>query len=76
MTRTTEGSMFLFTAKLNQDSNLCFFVTTGDLLLLEAGPTFMQKNSNSYKYFSLLAEVENSAPPCLGMLIPAHGMLK
>jgi hypothetical protein len=62
--------------KLNQNSNLCFFVTAGDLLLLEAGPTFMQKNSDSDKYFSLLAEVENSAPPRLRMLIPALGMLQ
>ncbi len=43
--------------------------------MLEAGPTFMQKNSDSDKYFSLLAEVENSAPPRLRMLIPALGML-
>ncbi len=50
-------------------------VIAGDLLLLEAGPTFMQKNSDSDKYFSLLAEVENSAPPRLRMLIPALGML-
>ena len=51
-----------------------FFIFTskaGDLLLLEAGPTFVQKNGELDSSFSLLAEVENSAPPRLRMLIPA-----
>jgi uncharacterized protein with PhoU and TrkA domain len=43
----------------------------GDVLLLEAGPSFM---SNKVKYdrsFALIAEVEDSSPPRLRMLIPA-----
>ncbi|KAG7341457.1 TrkA-C domain containing protein [Nitzschia inconspicua] len=43
----------------------------GDVLLLEAGPTFMQGKSDSSKAFSLLAEVKDSAPPRLNMLFPA-----
>lgn len=43
----------------------------GDVLLLEAGPTFIEKNAENDRSFALLAEVENSAPPRLGKLIPA-----
>jgi uncharacterized protein with PhoU and TrkA domain len=43
----------------------------GDVLLLEAGPTFIRGNADSDKAFSLLAEVEDSAPPRLRLLIPA-----
>jgi len=55
--------------------HLFFIFTTkaGDLLLLEAGPTFVQKNGELDSSFSLLAEVENLAPPRLRMLIPALG---
>ena len=44
----------------------------GDVLLLEAGPSFIAKNSaGNNKSFVLLAEVENSAPPRLSLLLPA-----
>jgi uncharacterized protein with PhoU and TrkA domain len=43
----------------------------GDVLLLEAGPTFIRGNISNDKSFALLAEVEDSAPPRLSMLIPA-----
>lgn len=44
---------------------------SGDVLLLEAGPTFIKGVGDSDKAFSLLAEVKNSAPPRLRLLIPA-----
>jgi len=43
----------------------------GDVLLLEAGPTFIKRNAENDKSFALLAEVEDSAPPRLEKLIPA-----
>jgi hypothetical protein len=43
----------------------------GDVLLLEAGPTFIKGNADRDKAFSLLVEVEDSAPPRLRLLIPA-----
>lgn len=43
----------------------------GDVLLLEGGPTFMKKNTVNDRSFALLAEVEDSAPPRLTLLIPA-----
>jgi hypothetical protein len=43
----------------------------GDVLLLEAGPTFIKGSADSDRAFSLLAEVEDSAPPRLKLLIPA-----
>ena len=43
----------------------------GDVLLLEAGPTFIKGSYDHDKSFSLLAEVKNSAPPRLRLLIPA-----
>jgi uncharacterized protein with PhoU and TrkA domain len=43
----------------------------GDVLLLEAGPTFLERNADNDRSFALLAEVEDSAPPRLGKLIPA-----
>ena len=43
----------------------------GDVLLLEAGPSFVAKNANSDKSFALLNEVKDSAPPRLRLLIPA-----
>jgi len=43
----------------------------GDVLLLEAGPTFIKENADSDKSFSLLSEVQGSAPPRLRLLIPA-----
>jgi small neutral amino acid transporter SnatA (MarC family) len=43
----------------------------GGVLLLKAGPTFIRGNADSDKAFSLLAEVEDSAPPRLRLLIPA-----
>lgn len=43
----------------------------GDVLLLEAGPSFLAKTSQNDRSFALLAEVEDSAPPRLWLLIPA-----
>jgi uncharacterized protein with PhoU and TrkA domain len=43
----------------------------GDVLLLEAGPTFIKGNADRDRAFTLLAEVEDSAPPRLQLLIPA-----
>ena len=43
----------------------------GDVLLLEAGPSFVAKNANSDKSFALLNEVKDSAPPRLRLLLPA-----
>ncbi len=43
----------------------------GDVLLLEAGPSFVKQNAENDKSFSLLAEVEDSKPPRLKMLIPS-----
>mmetsp|Transcript_29018 Transcript_29018/g.42804 ORF Transcript_29018/g.42804 Transcript_29018/m.42804 type:complete len:1236 (+) Transcript_29018:347-4054(+) len=43
----------------------------GDVLLLEAGPTFIRKNVGNDMNFALLAEVKDSAPPRLQKLIPA-----
>ncbi|GAX22224.1 hypothetical protein FisN_19Lh292 [Fistulifera solaris] len=43
----------------------------GDVLLLEAGPSFISKTAEHDRSFALLAEVEDSAPPRLSLLIPA-----
>jgi di/tricarboxylate transporter len=43
----------------------------GDVLLLEAGPTFLKKSTNNDHAFALLAPVKDSAPPRLKYLIPA-----
>lgn len=43
----------------------------GDVLLLEAGPTFIKKSVENNRSFALLAEVEDSAPPRMALLIPA-----
>ncbi|KAL3784128.1 hypothetical protein HJC23_005786 [Cyclotella cryptica] len=44
----------------------------GDVLLLEAGKSFLVANKNRYDTgFTLVAEVENSSPPRFRMLIPA-----
>ncbi|EED87518.1 predicted protein, partial [Thalassiosira pseudonana CCMP1335] len=44
----------------------------GDVLLLEAGKTFLLANKNRHdKAFTLIAEVEDSSPPRFRMLIPA-----
>jgi len=43
----------------------------GDVLLLEAGPTFIRQNAEKDTAFSLLSEVEDSAPPRLKLLVPA-----
>jgi di/tricarboxylate transporter len=43
----------------------------GDVLLLEAGPTFIKKSVENTRSFALLAEVEDSAPPRMHLLIPA-----
>ena len=43
----------------------------GDVLLLEAGPTFVHRNADTDRSFALLSEVENSAPPRLRLLVPA-----
>ena len=43
----------------------------GDVLLLEAGPTFLKRSANNDHAFALLAPVKDSAPPRLKYLIPA-----
>jgi len=42
----------------------------GDVLLLEAGPSFIKNKTINDNSFTLLSEVKNSAPPRLRMLIP------
>jgi len=36
---------------------------TGDVLLVEAGSTFVENQGNNYRTFALVSEVENSSPP-------------
>jgi di/tricarboxylate transporter len=36
---------------------------TGDVLLVEAGPNFVDKQGTDYRTFALVSEVENSSPP-------------
>jgi di/tricarboxylate transporter len=43
----------------------------GDVLLLEAGPSFMTNKIQLERSFALVADVQDSAPPRLRMLIPA-----
>ena len=43
----------------------------GDVLLLEAGASFIAESSQNDNSFALLAEVEDSAPPRMKKLIPA-----
>jgi uncharacterized protein with PhoU and TrkA domain len=43
----------------------------GDVLLLEAGSTFMGKSTENERSFALLSEVKDSAPPRLSLLLPA-----
>jgi di/tricarboxylate transporter len=43
----------------------------GDVLLCEAGPSFASNKVQHDRSFALVAEVEDSAPPRLRMLIPA-----
>ena len=43
----------------------------GDVLLLEAGPGFIAKSKDNDNSFALFAEVEDSAPPRLSLLLPA-----
>ena len=43
----------------------------GDVLLLEAGPSFVAKNAENDRSFALLAEVADSAPPRLKLLVPS-----
>ena len=48
----------------------------GDVLLLEAGPTFLHNQAQHHhsSAFALLAEVRDSAPPRLRLLLPALGL--
>lgn len=43
----------------------------GDVLLLEAGPTFISRNADNQHSFALISEVKDSKPPRLNKLIPA-----
>ena len=43
----------------------------GDVLLLEAGSTFIGKSAENERSFALLSEVKDSAPPRLRLLVPA-----
>lgn len=47
----------------------------GDVLLLEAGPTFLAQNSDNQHSFALISEVKDSKPPRLNKLIPALVLL-
>ena len=47
----------------------------GDVLLLEAGPTFLKRNVNNDHAFALLAAVKDSAPPRLKYFLPAIVLL-
>lgn len=43
----------------------------GDVLLLEAGPTFIKRTVDTDRSFALLAEVKDSVPPRLKLFVPA-----
>jgi len=43
----------------------------GDVLLLEASPSFLKNNGDNARCFALLSEIKDSAPPRLKLLIPA-----
>ena len=43
----------------------------GDILLLEAGPTFISRNADNQHSFAVISEVADSKPPRLNKLIPA-----
>eukprot|EP00956_Cyclotella_meneghiniana_P028098 scaffold64738_cov66-Cyclotella_meneghiniana.AAC.3 len=47
----------------------------GDVLLLEAGPTFIANNQDNQHSFALISEVKDSKPPRLNKLIPATVMV-
>ena len=47
----------------------------GDVLLLEAGPTFIANNQDNQHSFALISEVKDSKPPRLNKLIPAAVMV-
>jgi di/tricarboxylate transporter len=54
---------------------------TGDVLLIEAGSSFVEKHGANYRTFALVSEVENSAPPrprlfllCAAMMIAMLGV--
>lgn len=47
----------------------------GDVLLLEAGPTFIANNQDNQHSFALISEVKDSKPPRLNKLIPATIMV-
>jgi len=51
-------------------------LVTGDALLIQAGPSFLEQHKNNYKTFALVSEIENSSPPrprlfllCAAMII-------
>lgn len=48
-----------------------FFVYCPSVLLLEAGPTFISRNTDNQHSFALISEVADSKPPRLDKLIPA-----
>jgi len=61
---------------ISVDTKLFHYITlAGDVMLLEAGPSFVQKHSKNGKSFALVSVVENSTPPRLRMFIPALGKL-
>jgi di/tricarboxylate transporter len=43
----------------------------GDVLLLEAGPSFVKENAENSRCFALLSEIEDSTPPRMKLLIPS-----
>ena len=54
---------------------LSYHRQAGDVLLLEAGPTFLAQNSENQHSFALISEVKDSKPPRLNKLIPALVLL-
>ncbi|EED91156.1 hypothetical protein THAPSDRAFT_269063 [Thalassiosira pseudonana CCMP1335] len=47
----------------------------GDVLLLEAGPTFISRNTDNQHSFALISEVKDSKPPRLNKLVPAVALV-
>jgi len=72
--RTTFGAAVISVhreAKRIQEHPGNIKLQAGDVLLLEAGSTFVKENAESDNSFALLAEVEDSSPPRLKLLLPA-----
>ena len=57
------------------DSSFLFYCRlisqAGDVLLLEAGPNFISRNTNNQHSFALISPVKDTKPPRLDKLVPA-----